>query len=135
MADFMTPEQRKRCMSRVRSRNTKPEILLRKELWRLGFRYRLKNNLPGRPDIIYPGKKLAIFVDGCFWHGCQKHGSIPKTNTVFWENKIQRNMERDLENTLALEHGGWTVFRLWEHEIKENMPQLVETITASLVSD
>ncbi|MEW7988596.1 MAG: very short patch repair endonuclease [Candidatus Thiodiazotropha sp.] len=117
----MTPEQRSRCMSRVKSKNTKPERLLRKELWRLGLRYRLKNDLPGKPDIVFPGKKLAIFVDGCFWHGCPEHGEIPKTNKEIWKKKINRNIERDSENKNALISDGWTVLRVWEHELNEDL--------------
>lgn len=132
MADFMTPEQRRRCMSRVKSKNTKPEMLLRKELWQLGLRYRLKNDLPGNPDIVFPGKKVVIFVDGCFWHGCPIHGTIPKTNTTFWRNKIRRNIERDRDNDSTLTQQGWLVIRVWEHAIKENLSQTTKRIVKAL---
>ncbi len=132
MVDFMTPEQRSKCMSSVRGKNTKPEQLLRKALWQLGYRYRLHYNLPGRPDIAFPGKKLVIFVDGCFWHGCPFHGSLPKTNTDFWESKIHRNIERDVENTQSIQRQGWTVLRFWEHEIEENLDQVMSNVLAIL---
>ncbi|MFC1684994.1 very short patch repair endonuclease [Pseudomonadota bacterium] len=132
MADFMTPGQRSKCMSRVRAKNTKPEQLLRKALWQLGYRYRLHYHLPGKPDIAFPGNKLVIFVDGCFWHGCPRHGSLPKTNTDFWERKIHRNIERDAENTQSIQREGWTVLRYWGHEIEDNLEQVVTNVLAFL---
>ncbi|WP_255251850.1 very short patch repair endonuclease [Nitrosomonas ureae] len=85
-------------MSSVRGTNTKPELLLRKALWRRGLRYRLNSALPGKPDIVLARYKIAIFVDGCFWHSCPVHGSLPETNMPFWKNKIARNIERDNES-------------------------------------
>ena len=117
MVDVLTPAQRKYCMSRIRGKDTKPEIVLRKLLWAAGYRYRLKNRLPGRPDIIFPGSKLAIFIDGCFWHGCPKHAVMPKTNRAFWRRKLYRNMERDREVNQQLRKMGWRVVRLWEHQV------------------
>lgn len=95
MADVLTKEQRSYCMSQIRGKNTKPEVILRKALWSMGYRYRIKNKLPGKPDLIYPSLKVAIFVDGCFWHKCPKHFQPPKTRQIFWENKINANVERD----------------------------------------
>lgn len=132
MVDFMTPEQRSKCMSSVRAKNTKQEQSLRKALWQLGCRYRLHYNLPGKPDIAFPGKKLVIFVDGCFWHGCPIHGSLPKTNADFWKSKIHRNIERDVENTQSIQREGWTVLRFWEHEIEENLDQVMSNVLAIL---
>lgn len=85
--DVMTPEQRSRCMSHVRGKDTKPELLLRRALWKKGLRYRLFNKLPGRPDILFIRKRVAIFVDGCFWHGCPEHGTQPRSNADFWKKK------------------------------------------------
>lgn len=118
MVDVLTPVQRKYCMSRIRGKNTKPEIVLRKLLWSAGYRYRLKSRLPGKPDIVFPRHKLAVFVDGCFWHGCPKHAVMPKTNRTFWREKLSRNMQRDREVNVQIRKMGWRVVRIWEHEIE-----------------
>jgi DNA mismatch endonuclease (patch repair protein) len=107
-------------MSRIRATNTKPEIILRKLLWLSGLRgYRLHCRLPGRPDITFGKKRVAVFVDGCFWHSCPhcSDGRAPKSNTSYWTEKRRMNRERDLRNTLKLEGEGWTVIRFWEHEV------------------
>lgn len=118
MADVLTRSQRKKCMSAIRGRNTEPELLLRKALWHKGCRYRLKNKLPGKPDIIFPSEHVAVFVDGCFWHGCPEHFQQPETNAKFWHGKIEKNKERDRKVKATLESEGWRVLRLWEHEIR-----------------
>lgn len=128
MTDVLSPSQRSYCMSRIRGKDTKPELILRKALWANGLRYRLKNKLPGRPDIFFPVKKIAIFVDGCFWHGCPDHCQIPKTNQTFWEGKLSKNKLRDKEISRALENGGWCVIRFWEHEVKKNLPSCVKRV-------
>src|SRR3990167_909880 len=100
--DVLNPEQRSYCMSRIKGKNTKPEVALRKALWGLGFRYRIKSRLPGKPDIVFPALKVAIFVDGCFWHKCPEHYISPKTRVDFWEKKISGNVERDeIKNTFS----------------------------------
>lgn len=119
-------------MARVGSKGTKPELVLRKALWKAGCRYRLKNRLPGKPDIVFPGKKVAIFVDGCFWHGCPLHGAIPSTNIEFWKSKIENNAKRDNDVTKKLAAIGWKVVRLWEHEIKENLEAVVKRVASEL---
>lgn len=121
---------RSRLMGRVRHRGTAPELMLRQALWAAGLRYRLnsKPNLPGSPDLIFPGARIAIFVDGCFWHGCPLHGSRPKTRHEFWAAKIARNQARDLAVDAALTSMEWAVVRLWEHEIKSNLIECVERI-------
>ena len=117
MTDRMTPEQRHRCMSHIRSRNTKPEMLVRRWLWSHGYRYRLNvKSVPGKPDIVMRKYRTAIFVNGCFWHGhegCDKY-RMPKTNTGFWEAKISRNQERDKKNYQLLHDNGWQVLVVWE---------------------
>lgn len=128
MADQLTSEQRSRLMSRVRHSGTAPEMRLRKALWSAGLRYRVKNRLPGHPDIVFNGARVAIFVDGCFWHGCPDHGTWPKTNQVFWKAKINRNMERDKEVDKKLRKEGWSVLRFWEHEVKNDLGQCVTRI-------
>jgi len=126
--DVMTPEQRSQCMSRIKGKNTSPEILLRKALWRKGFRYRLHAKLPGKPDISFKSERLAVFVDGCFWHGCPIHGIKPKTNRIFWTRKIQGNLARDKKVIKELRKMGWRVIRVWEHEINVNLEKVVHII-------
>lgn len=119
---FYTTEARSKLMSKIKSKNTKPEILFRKKLWHAGIRYRNHvATLPGNPDIVNKKLKLAIFVDGEFWHGYNweiKKDKI-KTNRDFWIAKIERNMQRDGENNGKLQSLGYKVFRFWEHEIKK----------------
>ncbi|MBO6026194.1 MAG: DNA mismatch endonuclease Vsr [Bacteroidales bacterium] len=134
MTDKMTPTQRHYCMSRIRSRNTKPELKVRQWLWNHGYRYRLNvKSVPGKPDIVMRKYRTAIFVNGCFWHGhnvqlavdslqlavenseCCK---IPQSNREFWVNKIQRNQERDQQNYQMLHDNGWQVIVIWECELK-----------------
>ncbi|MBP3258087.1 MAG: DNA mismatch endonuclease Vsr [Bacteroidales bacterium] len=118
----MTPEQRFKCMSHNRAKNTGPELILRHALWGLGFRYRTNDKrLPGKPDIVLPKYHTVIFVHGCFWHGhkdCSNY-TVPKTNTEFWMVKIARNQERDQETWRKLEAKGWYVLIVWECELKK----------------
>ncbi len=132
MADVMTPEQRSRCMSKIKGRDTGPELRLRRALWAAGFRYRVRSKITGRPDIVFPGASVVIFVDGCFWHGCPEHAVSPKTNARFWRQKISRNIERDREVTARLEGDGWTVLRYWEHQVAQEISAVVSDITAHL---
>lgn len=119
-------------MSQIRGIDTKPELILRKAIWGKGYRYRVKNTLPGKPDMCFLSQRLAIFVDGCFWHKCPRHFVTPKTRTEFWMDKINKNFERDKRVTKELEQLGWKVLRIWEHEIKENLPACVERVEALL---
>lgn len=120
MTDVMTPEQRHRCMSRIASRNTGPEMLVRRWLWHEGYRYRLNfPGLPGKPDIVLPRYSTVIFVNGCFWHaheGCDKY-RIPLTNVDFWTAKFKRNRERDERNYKLLHKLGWHVLVVWECQL------------------
>ncbi len=121
MLDKLTPSQRHHCMSRIRGKNTKPEILVRKGLHARGFRFRLHNKkLPGSPDIVLPKYGVAIMVNGCFWHGHKgcRYATKPKTNIEFWETKIARNRHRDEVTTAHLEALGWTVITIWECELR-----------------
>ena len=121
MADLLTSTQRSHCMSRIRGKNTKPEILVRKGLHARGFRFRLHNKkLPGSPDIVLPKYGVAIMVNGCFWHGHKgcRYATKPKTNIEFWEAKIARNRHRDEVTTAHLEALGWTVITIWECELR-----------------
>lgn len=119
-------------MSRNRGRNTTPEMILRKALWANRLRYRKHYSLPGKPDIVFPGKKIAVFVDGCFWHKCPVHFKMPTTNTAFWRRKINRNVERDQRVTYELEESGWKVIRFWEHDVLKDTHRCVLEVTASL---
>ena len=123
MSDILSSSQRHHCMSRIRGKNTKPEILVRKGLHARGFRFRLHNKkLPGSPDIVLPKYGVAIMVNGCFWHGHKgcRYATKPKTNIEFWETKIARNRHRDEVTTAHLEALGWTVITVWECELRKN---------------
>lgn len=121
MVDTLTPAQRSERMSRIRSTNTKPEVALRKALHRLGLRFRLHGTrLPGKPDIVLPKYRTAIFVHGCFWHrheGC-KVATTPKSNTAFWLDKFERNVARDAAAVVELQAAGWQVLVVWECDLR-----------------
>lgn len=120
MTDRLTPAQRHTVMSHIRSRNTKPELKVRQWLWNHGYHYRLNvKGVPGKPDIVMRKYHSAIFVNGCFWHGhegCDKF-RMPKTNVEFWENKINRNQQRDQQNYQLLKDNGWQVIVVWECQL------------------
>lgn len=121
MSDVHTKEQRSRNMAAIRSKNTKPEMIVRKIAHSLGFRYRLhRRDLPGKPDLVFPRSKKIIFVHGCFWHmhSCQYGNVIPKTNTAFWRRKRTSNVERDRRNKLDLKKLGWQILVIWECQTK-----------------
>ncbi len=120
-------------MSRIRGRDTSPELLLRSALWRAGLRFRLHARTPhGRPDVVFPRLKVAVFIDGCFWHGCPEHYVRPRTRDEFWSSKLRENVERDRRQTLLLEEGGWRVCRFWEHQIFESLAEVVECVRQAL---
>ncbi|MEW5848026.1 MAG: very short patch repair endonuclease [Myxococcota bacterium] len=132
----VTLASRSSLMARIRGRDTGPEELLRSALWRAGLRFRVQARMQGvRVDILFPRRRLAIFVDGCFWHGCPAHYVCPRSRQAFWALKLRTNVERDRRQTLALEAEGWTVFRVWEHEVFERLDSLVEEVVALLVAD
>ena len=118
MVDRVSKQKRSKIMAAIHSKNTKPEITLRKALWSNGFRYRIHYGNE-KIDIAFPSKKLAIFVDGCFWHGCPLHSHIPKSNIEYWQPKLKKNKQRDINTTRNLENKGWQVVRFWEHEIQD----------------
>lgn len=128
------PKTRSQIMAMIKGKNTKPEILVRKYLFSHKIRYRINDKrLPGTPDIVLPKFKTVIFINGCFWHGhtnC-KISHIPKTNTEYWANKIDRNKSRDINNKIILTNLGWNVITIWEcqlkKEIRENTLQQLET--------
>lgn len=127
--DKITIQARSRNMSHIRSKNTQPELILRKLLFSKGFRYRIHYPLQGKPDIVFPKKKIAIFVHGCFWHGhgC-KNDHISKTNSKFWKEKIKNNQSRGLKTLKILRKEGWSVFILWECEIEKSLALVAKRI-------
>ncbi|MBT5109625.1 MAG: DNA mismatch endonuclease Vsr [Rhodospirillaceae bacterium] len=113
---------RSRTMRAVKSRDTKPEMIVRRLVHALGYRYRLhRSDLPGKPDLAFGPRRKVIFVHGCFWHGhhCKRGARVPKTNTAYWVAKIDRNRTRDAESAAALTQRGWAVLAVWECEIKD----------------
>lgn len=133
MADIFSKTKRSDIMSKVRNKDSKIEIALRKTLWKEGYRYR-KNSTKyfGKPDIVLSKYKTVIFVDSCFWHGCKKHGSMPVTRKDFWKKKIARNKERDKEVNRHYKKEGWQIIRVWEHEISKKYSPLIEKIIPKL---
>ena len=135
MVDHLSPAKRSWNMSRIRSKNTKPELIVRKVLHNSGIRYRLHaRNLPGKPDLSNKSKKFAIFVNGCFWHqhkGC-KRASIPKSNTDYWIPKLEKNVNRLRENLETLDTMGYRTAVIWECEVNdlENNNELMEIVSA-----
>lgn len=126
-----TPEQRSATMRAVKGRDTKPEMIVRRVAHALGYRFRLhRNDLPGSPDLVFPARRKAIFVHGCFWHGhdCARGSRKPKTNAAYWSAKIARNVARDARALADLETLGWDALVLWECELRPP-----ETLTARLV--
>lgn len=121
-AGFVTTKQRSKIMSKIKGKNSVPELLLRRALWVKNIRFRIhRKDLPGRPDIVIEKYKLVIFVDGDFWHGYEWLKRKPKTNQSFWMPKIERNMQRDRFANETLNEMGYTVMRFWEHEVEKNL--------------
>ena len=124
---------RSRVMRRIRGANTAPELLVRRALWRDGFRYRLAYHTPaGRADIAFPARRVAVFIDGCFWHGCPHHYVRPRSRDEFWANKLRANVERDRRQTIAAENAGWIVCRFWEHEVFTELQAVLKEIRRAL---
>lgn len=135
--DTLTPEQRKRTMQNVKSRDTKPEVLLRKKLWHKGIRYRVQGkDIIGKPDIYFKKLKIAIFVDSDFWHGrlYRQGKSIPQSNRDYWMQKFKRNIKRDKEVTKKLQSQGWIVLRFWESYLYKQLDECVSTIIDTINS-
>lgn len=131
MADIVSPQKRSQMMAGIRGRDTKPELLVRRELHRRGFRFRLhRKDLPGRPDVFLPKYQATIFINGCFWHGHDcKHFRLPKTNTQFWKDKIERNRERDLIARTRLSELGIRYATVWECALQYSQ----ENVTSELL--
>lgn len=135
--DSLTPAKRSWNMSRIRGRDTKPELALRSALHRLGYRFRLSDrNLPGRPDIVLPKYKTAVFVHGCFWHrhkGC-KYAYNPKSRVEFWQHKFEENTARDERNINDIRSNGWIPVVVWECQIKHDLDSCIRLLTEQLHS-
>ncbi len=131
MVDNVTKKRRSEVMSLVKSKNTRPEVMVRRYLHKTGLRYRLHvKDLPGKPDLVFPKYKTVIFIHGCFWHGhpdanC-KLARIPKSNVAFWKKKIQSNYKRDQKHKAGLMQRGWRVIEVWECQIKEPILQALK---------
>jgi DNA mismatch endonuclease (patch repair protein) len=132
--DKIDSERRSRNMSAIRSADTAPELRLRRALWRNGVRgYRLhRSGILGRPDIVFGPSKVAVFVDGCFWHGCPRCYRPPSSNSKYWSEKAARNRARDDRVNRDLSEHGWLVLRLWEHEIEDDTDACVARIQAAV---
>lgn len=135
MSDKLTKEKRSWNMSRIKGKDTRIEVLVRKRLFSLGYRYRKNDKrLPGKPDIVFPKYKTVVFIHGCFWHmhtGC-KIARIPKSNVEFWKSKLDRNVEKDLVNKEQLEKMGWNVITVWECEIENDIDAVIRSIIHEL---
>jgi DNA mismatch endonuclease (patch repair protein) len=128
-AGFYTTRQRSKTMAKIKGSNSKPELLLRKALWNENIRFRThRKDLPGKPDLVIEKYKLAVFVDGDFWHGYQWQQRKPKTNEQFWTPKIERNMQRDQFVNNSLRSLGYVVMRFWEHEVKDHLSACVNQV-------
>ena len=131
--DRHTKEQRSYNMSQVKGKNTKLEIIFRQYVWNKGLRgYRLHAKLPGKPDLFFGPKKVAVFIDGCFWHQCSNCFKAPKTNKKFWNTKIRSNVERDLNNDIKLKEMDIEPIRFWGHEIKRDIKACYKKLKESL---
>jgi DNA mismatch endonuclease (patch repair protein) len=135
MMDIVSPRKRSAMMAGIRSKNTRPEMLVRRAAHRLGLRFRLHHrDLPGSPDLVFAGRRTALFVHGCYWHrhpGC-KYAYDPKSNVEFWQNKLQNNVERDIRVKQELEARGWNVVIIWECETR-NAGELTEMLVREVL--
>jgi DNA mismatch endonuclease, patch repair protein len=119
-------------MQKMRTSSTKPETLVRQELHRRGLRFRVNyRSLPGRPDVVFTLARIAIFVDGCFWHACPEHFVMPKNNRDWWREKLERNVARDRRKDQELDELGWTIVHVWEHEDPIEVANRIEQLWKS----
>lgn len=133
MADTFSKSKRSEIMSAIRSKDTKIEVAFRRELWKEGYRYRkYPKNYFGKPDIVLKKYKTVIFIDSCFWHGCEQHCRMPLSSRDYWIKKIQRNKERDKEVNKYYKKISWKIIRIWEHEINEDLYKSVHKIIVAI---
>lgn len=117
-------------MARIRSKNTGPELLLRKALFRLGHRFRIHyGGAPGRPDVAFPSQRVAVFVHGCFWHGCPLHYVAPTTRGDFWKKKLLSNRNRDKKRRRELRNEGWRIVEFWEHQVEHDPTKCAKKVS------
>ena len=122
-------------MARIRGSNTSPELVIRRELWARGFRYRVNFRTPvARADIVFAAHRVAVFIDGCYWHGCPKHYVRPRSRTDFWSAKLLQNVRRDISQTKMLEDLGWRVVRVWEHDVFEAPNAVIREIETRIAT-
>jgi DNA mismatch endonuclease (patch repair protein) len=127
--DKISKEARSALMAKIKGKETKIEVLFRKELWKAGYRYRKNvSGYFGKPDVLLRKYKLVIFTDSCFWHGCPRHFRMPATNKKYWKEKIERNRTRDRAVNRHYKKMGWKVFRIWEHNFKDNLPKNIQKV-------
>ncbi|MCK6529693.1 very short patch repair endonuclease [Myxococcota bacterium] len=120
-------------MARIKRTDTAPEVMVRRALWSRGLRYRLYARTPaGRPDLVFPASRVAVFIDGCFWHGCPTHYARPRSREEFWSTKLIANIDRDARQSAALVEAGWRVVRLWEHEVVEDLATAVDRVAQAV---
>jgi len=134
MPDCFVPAMRSAVMRAVKGSNTRLEVGFRSLVWASGLRYRLSSRLPGKPDLVFPAARVAVFVDSCFWHACPKHCRFPKSNKWYWSAKLQRNKKRDRLVNVQCRKLGWTVIRVWEHSIRTRPGNCVARIKAAVFS-
>ena len=136
MADTISPERRSEIMSHIKSKDTSIELLVRRKLFSMGYRYRVNYKaLPGKPDIVFTKKKVAIFIHGCYWHGhdCgSRYAHSSQSNKMYWGTKIEQTKQRDEKHIQALEADGWTVIVLWECQIRQSFDQVIKLIIETL---
>lgn len=138
MVDVVTPEVRSRMMASIRGRDTKPEMLVRRHLHSLGFRYRLSpRDFPGRPDLVLPRYRAVVFVHGCFWHGHNgcRYATVPATRTEFWTAKISANKNRDIASEQKLRALGWRIAVVWECALRLNQNEALKSVADFVGSD
>lgn len=136
MTDIVDSATRSRMMAGIQGKNTQPELFLRKALHAMGFRYRLGGKgLPGKPDIVFPKRRIVIFVHGCFWHMHEcKYFKWPATNPQFWREKLEGNVQRDRRVAVELQSKGWTVLTVWECELRETKYQMPNSVVMAIAA-
>lgn len=132
MADMYSKDKRSKIMSKVKSKNTSLELKLRKELWNRELRYRIHYPIKGKPDVVFPKQKIAVFIDGDFWHGYNWKKLKNNLKNDFWKNKIKNNIKRDKKTNKILKEEGWKVIRFWGHDIHKNLKECIEKIQKEL---
>ena len=128
MVDSFSSAKRSKIMRSIKSANTRFERDFRSLLWKAGLRYRVKNNLLGKPDLYFSHARIVVFLDSCFWHGCPEHVRLPKSNKLYWKRKIARNVERDRRISAWYKRSDWKLLRIWEHMIRNDLNKCAERI-------